>query len=424
MAPATLLSPMRHTLQLTVTEITRPLNAYRIVQAIFLVPAGYLVDALGPQLCLRVAISVAAVFAPLLPFVTSLSQLMLLQIIFAVTKLFGGLSAMLVITDQAFSDGRNQATATSLLLSGYSFAGFLAPAAIGAMSKTLGWRTSFLILSCTFMVTAVPLTFHFLRQRVPRQPLSVTRHSIVSGMKDLFRKRKLSPAVNGKAGNDGKLFTGPYVTVVAAVAAFSFSMHIVFDHMVLFLNEDFGMGFGRATQYLSAINLIALVSKLAVGPVADRYNKSLLIVLFSCVALVGSGLLLNIAGTGLSIATSEVRIGLFVLLYGIGYAAVFSLTTSILPELGRSNLALRSSCNLMVLFGSGSVGSYLAGAWRSSAGSYKWAWMCNAMAWVGVAGVALFKYMMYDRKDRLATRGDESRSLSGSGKDRSSVAPS
>ncbi|CAN8074294.1 unnamed protein product [Agarophyton chilense] len=276
MVPSTLLSPMRHTLNLTVAEITRPLIAYRIVQTLFLLPAGLLLDAIGPQLCLRIAMTAAALSAPLLPLATSLNQLILLQIFFALTKLFGGLSAMLLIVTSAFPGENGIGTATSVLLSGYSFAGFLAPAVIGSLSQRLGWR-------------------------------------------------------------------------------------------------------------------------FAIGPLADRFNKSILMTIFGTISAVSCFLLLDFSLFTFTTTTSLLKVVAFVFFYAVGYAAVFSLTTSVLPEFGKQKLGFRSNFNLMVLFASGSLGSYLSAALRSTSGTYKWAFVWNGISWLFVVFSALAKYILCDR---------------------------
>ena len=354
MGPATLMSPMRQSLGLTVAQITQPLIAYRIVQAIFLIPAGYLLDATGPQFSLRVSITAAALLAPLLPFVTTLPQMILLQSLFGCTKLFGGLSAMLIIITQTFQDGKGVATATSLLLSGYSFAGFLAPAVIGTLSESLGWRGAFGCLSAAFIILALPLTFYFLRERETTDKFNLTnllnnaKERIVAftnRSRDLEHQQTLltspsrsftnqhirrrsndqpqqgnssslrtSATFTQSAKDKEPLFSFGYATVIAAVATFSFSMHIVFDHLLVFLNEDFGLRFEVATLYLSALNLIALFAKLGIGPIADRLNKSLLITIAGAIAGVASMLLLDFTGVGFGVTHSLTKVMLFIVL--------------------------------------------------------------------------------------------------------------
>lgn len=305
MAPSTLLSPMRASLNLSVAEITRPLIIYRLVQTGLLFPAGFFISDVGPQFCLRIAIISAALTAPLLAFVQTLPQLIFLQSFYSLTKLFGGLSPLLMIVSSAFPDGKGIGTATAIVLSGYSFAGFLAPAFIGSIAGILGWRTATLILSLIFSVLSVPFTLHYLRNREPYpsigecwrawrrrwSPSSSSSSSNASSSLATSDASKLDPESNER------VFTFPYATIFVAVAAFSFSMNLVFDHIILFLGEDMKMSFHVATRYLSALNLISLFGKLATGPLADRFNMTLLLVIFGIGGAFSCLLLLDISLT-------------------------------------------------------------------------------------------------------------------------------
>lgn len=83
---------------------------------------------------------------------------------------------------------------------------------------------------------------------------------------------------------------------------------------------------------------------------------------------------------------------------GIAYAAVFSLTTSALPEFGRSKLGIRSNFNLMLLFLAGSLGSLASGFLRSNVGSYKWPFAMNAASFAIAAIAGMVKYFVYDAR--------------------------
>lgn len=352
MVPSTLLSPMRQAMGLSVAEITRPLIAYRVVQTIFLIPAGMLLDILGPQTLVRCSMTVAALTAPLLPLVTTLPQLMALQIVFSITKLFGGLSALLVIISSAFPNQNGLATATGILLSGYSFAGFLAPAVIGSLSRRFGWRASSMILSLLFAVVSLPLTYHFLREHPTSPPRPPFFQNALKQMKARLRPQPHSPLENPKIirpllplrrpsrpsspsrssrsqeaphperldaslASDKRpdpLFPPSFVLIAITVFALSLSLHVIFDHFLLFLSEDFGLPFERATLFMSAFNLIALASKLAIGPLADRFNKSVLLAIFGAIAGFGSLLLLDVSAVAFHTTTSVTKLMVFVLL--------------------------------------------------------------------------------------------------------------
>lgn len=484
---------MRQDLNLTVAQIAMPLNAYRIVNAVFLIPAGVLLDRIGPTMALRTSIILAATMGLLFPLCSSLSHLVLLQVLFAATKLFGGLTAMLLLINRAFgSQSSGISTATSVLLSGYSLAGFIAPTVVGALCQSMGWRFASGTLSVLFAVIGVPLTLLYLRD-IPTPRVGDTVWTKVSSVDHLENdsstsskeRQTLSTSAVNEADDpraplslseDGvkadvanvsgtapePLFSDRYCTLAAVVTALSLSMHIVLDHLLVFLREDFGLGFNKSTMFVSGLNLIALFAKLVVGPLGDRHDKGLLIAIFGSVAALACLFLIDFGSAGsFAVTRSLSKVSSFVffcklhvrstsfgcyvsgisvlhasllrvalefanicniarvapltntncehahltaaefrsdelcqtLMLGlffvesedaIGYAAVFSLTTASLPEHGSQNLGLRANINMMLLFASGSLGSFLASSLRTAYGSYKWAFILNSAVWLFV----------------------------------------
>eukprot|EP00170_Pyropia_yezoensis_P006295 contig_25587_g6314 len=467
LAPATLLSPMRADLGLTVSQISLPLNVYRLINAVLLVPAGAVLDRSRPDAILRTSVIAAAVLAMALPFCNNLPQLVALQAAFAVTKLFGGLTAMLLLVSRAFGDRPGMGTATSCLLAGYSFAGFLAPSLVGSLCAAWGWRVASASMSALFLLVGVPLTLVFLRAipplpmgedeasgapapaaGVPASSTEGKRQPRAGGLTtkgDITRRGggtakaadpSDSPATAGASSDrlgltssgastdrlgrldaagaptpttgsvaspraspaDGaaplssaaecdaatdvtpRLLTPPYLALLAVVASFSFSMHVVLDHLLVFLREDFGgsgLHLDVAARYLSALNLGALVTKLGVGPLADRYDKGLLMACFGVLGAIASAFLFDWVGGALLLTSSPVQMGAFVGLYAVAYAGVFSLSTAALQDFGTARLGLRCNLNLVALFAAGSVGSYVAGALRTHFGSYVWSFVAS-----------------------------------------------
>jgi len=378
--PTTLVSPIRHSLNLTVSQATRPLIAFRAVQAIFLLPVGFILDR-HPQFFLRAAMLFAALLSPLLSVSTSLTQLIIIQTFLGVTKLFGGLSVMLILITRVFPDGQGHASATGILLSGYSFAGFLAPALIGLISQHTSWRIASAFLALLFVTIALPLTFYFLREERPTRPFSIpalhaTFMRLISNawrriqllrpqflrlnqddidadedsarLAQLPRLRILDPnnepktsnaAVSGPimrrtpssdmnggvisvacekgkalppVANESEAVLSPgFLVVLIIVGTYSFSVFLIFDHLIVFMGEDVGLRFDAALMRMSMLNLIALFSKLGVGPLADRYNKTLLLALFSLLSCFSCLLLLDISGTSFSTTISTTKINCF-----------------------------------------------------------------------------------------------------------------
>lgn len=338
-APIVLMSPMRHDLGLTVAQIAIPVNVYRIVNCISLVPVGYELDRIGPVKALRWSIIAAATLGLLYPLSRSLVSLVFLQALFAFTKTFGGLSSMVMVISRAFGSQTGLATAISVLLGGFSLAGFLAPAVVGALYGKFGWQISCLVISGLFAVVGIPLTLVYLGEPPSQQDkesdwsfrsLSHSRSSsweIASpDFQPSYRILENEQAVNCdehdredvqeySTGLPAEiLITRRFLWVMLTVASFSFSLHIILDHLIVFLREDVGVSFESATWYMSLLNLVAFFSKLVVGPLADLYDKDLLMIIFSCVGAASTLILYDHSSESYlpELTTSPVKLLLFV----------------------------------------------------------------------------------------------------------------
>lgn len=301
MVPSTLVTPMRQSIGLTVQQITFPIAMYRLIQATFLLPASFVLNFFGPQLCLRVSVISAAILTPFLSLATSQWHLILLQILFSFTKLFGGLAPLLLLTSRAFPNGEGVGTATSVVLSGISLAGFFGPTFIGIVSQPLGWRLTSLVVSILFGAISVPLTFHFMRDRMDMPSFSARVHDL----RERFTG-KSSPEVKSGREDVGPIMTMPYVLVLICVCAFSISVHVTFDHLIVFLHEDRLVPFARATRFVSLMNLSALVGKLSSGALSDRFDRSLLITMFGVFGSVSSLFMLDFVSPLSFVATASI----------------------------------------------------------------------------------------------------------------------
>lgn len=302
LGPTTLMSPMREELSLSITQIALPLNVFRAVNAIFLIPVGALLDRVGVFRVLWASMVGAAIFGLILPFSNSLLHLTTLQAIFGVSKLFGGLTSMLLVVSAAFGASK-AGTAAGVILSGYSLAGCIAPAVIGLLSSNYGWRVAMAVLNGFFLVVGIPLSYKYLRL-----PFG-----------ESLKAKRASRAGGGELGQVGTkeepLFTRPYAACLAMMAFLSVSIHVVLDHLVIYMREDVGIPFQMCTVYMSILNLVALFAKLGVGWLSDRFDRGALFMASAVLAVVSCFTLLGVTSMGtLALASSNVRLLAFVVL--------------------------------------------------------------------------------------------------------------
>eukprot|EP00190_Bangiopsis_sp_CCMP1999_P000148 CAMPEP_0198737292 /NCGR_PEP_ID=MMETSP1475-20131203/67789_1 /TAXON_ID= ORGANISM="Unidentified sp., Strain CCMP1999" /NCGR_SAMPLE_ID=MMETSP1475 /ASSEMBLY_ACC=CAM_ASM_001111 /LENGTH=511 /DNA_ID=CAMNT_0044501151 /DNA_START=327 /DNA_END=1862 /DNA_ORIENTATION=- len=400
LGPATLLSPMRQEMNLSVSEISIPLNVYRLINSIFLVPVGMLLDRIGAQRPVKISIIAAVVLSFLLPLCTTVWQLTVVQGLLAITKLFGGITPLLMLTSRWFTCQKGMGTATSVLLGGYSLAGFLAPLAMGVVGNQFGWRLSSTMMAAVFGVVSIPLTLLFLRER--DESADAKDGPKLSGSDARETQAETVPAVS--RGAKRPLFTATYIAVILIVASYSMSLHIILDHLMIFLTEESSFPLERASIYVSTLNLVAFGTKVMAGILSERVDKGILMPLFGALCALGSTILVYTSIVGLSAPGAILWFFAFILIYSVGYAGVFNLTMTCLPDFGMDRLGTRSNLNLVILFAFGSVGSYLAGMLRTAFGKYTLSFGLNSAAcFLVLVFSLLYKFL----SDRDKTRGLE-----------------
>lgn len=312
-------------------------------------------DHWGPRTPLLISISIAGVLGCVYPFCGRLWELVLLQGLFAGTKVIGGLGAMLMLVSRNFEmdemeerverDGgvedkgsrRNRngwgvSMGVSVILSGYSAAGVIAPIVVGSLAERWGWRVASGFMGGVFLGVGVPVCWRFLK-------IGEYRKGGVGGEERMGLLRDEGSAVverkdgSGKVGN-GKLepvFTRGFVIMMVIVVLFAIPLHVVFDYFIDFLKTDIKYSLKAATMHYAAFNLVALVAKLFVGPLGDKYDKYALIILFAMVTVIGTLFLFDFGfslagGISFTVTKSLRKIALFVPICMLFYSTLVVFT--------------------------------------------------------------------------------------------------
>ena len=82
-------------------------------------------------------------------------------------------------------------------------------------------------------------------------------------------------------------FTPALLTMILLVALFAVPLHVVCEWFINFLHTNVHCFLKAAALHYAAFNLCALVTKLFVEPLRDRYGKATLIVISSFIMIVG-----------------------------------------------------------------------------------------------------------------------------------------
>mmetsp|Transcript_5394 Transcript_5394/g.7511 ORF Transcript_5394/g.7511 Transcript_5394/m.7511 type:complete len:489 (-) Transcript_5394:2614-4080(-) len=377
--PSTLLSPMRKDLNLSVKQISLPLNVSRLINTLFLIPAGIFLDKSGIEKPLLVSIIVASVVCFFWPLSTFLWQLVAIQAVLALTILMGGLTPMLIIASRMFESVEKMSIVTSILLAGFSFMGFVTPLVLGPLADRYGWRTTSYLFPTLLSMIGLPLVLRNITSKAKSIRSAPTSTDSAIWMLDStspnLRPMKLSAegpmqSNNREPRTSTPLMTMPYFVVLGAAAGLSVCLGIVNDHLIIFLSEDVGYSLRTATTFMSFINLIALGAKLSSGVAGQHFRKGVLLVFAAFSTTTSALLLLEYHDSELQLASSNVRLALFAPFYAIGYGSMLNLLTSVLPEAGTANLALRSNIYSLVISAVQAIGSYAAGVLKTDSGSY------------------------------------------------------
>lgn len=371
--PATLISPMRAELGLTLAQAILPVNVFRAVSCALLIPAGAAMDKFGAHKLLWPAIACAAVLAMLLPFVSNLTHLIVIQVLFALTTLVSGTAAFQVLVMNTFKGAPDAGSAQAVTLAGWSAAGAVAPALIGALAMWFGWRLAFAALASVFLLVGVPLAYKFLRN--PPSPQSKNAKMTRS------RQNSSLSRFPGLREKPEPLLPMRFLALLGVSGAMSASLHVVLDHLLVFLREDAGFGFSAATRFLSILNIVGLFSKLIAGPLSDRFGHAGLIAGFSCLAMAASLAFAQVIAVG---AVSSLATLMYTICYGLGYSACYVLVYTALPEFGMKRTGFRANLNLVVQYGFGALGSLAASSLRVMTGGYAASFYLSAYCWIGV----------------------------------------
>lgn len=459
---STLLHPMRLSLGLSLAEATRPILLFRALLTVFLFPSSFAIRRVGAVRCVRIFVVLAAILAPLQAFATSLPHLLVLHAAFAVTKIFAGIPTLLYVAARVCGPGQGLGSATAVVLSGYSLAGFVFPSLLGALSARFGWRIAAFTVSSIFGLICVPLVLRVFdpakikteddeegASQQPRAGVPANQNSAAVSLpkrmiieEPLHHRDRHHPLV-GKLTGLAKHFghevdkqrlrvrtalshqasSGPRTTTAITTATSTATPIVDSDDKLLTLEYVCVLvSVGCFNMSLFCILdhfILFLVDEVHLPfTTATRYlslfNLAALLSKLGCGPLsdaVDRSRLLVVFGAaacvsnmllftaGGALTASTARIATFLLCYACSYSGVFATTASILPELGMRRLAMRSNLNTAAALAGGSLGTWLATTFKTTTGSYALSFALNIVAYAVVTACALMNYVL--RKRRL-----------------------
>lgn len=134
------------------------------------------------------------------------------------TKLIGGMSAMLIIVNGVCINGDGIGTATAIMLGGFSLVGFTIPAVVGTLENYFGWRVATLVPQLIFSLTSVPLTIYYLCDSRLRPQESRRVRSFWTVLKT---KLRWMPWFSARQTESETLIATPYLPLETSIIAAS-----------------------------------------------------------------------------------------------------------------------------------------------------------------------------------------------------------
>ncbi|HLF78688.1 MAG TPA: MFS transporter [Dehalococcoidia bacterium] len=284
--------------------------------------------------------------------------------------------------------------ALSILGSGFSLGGFAVLPIVAMAIGGLGWRGAYVFSGITIAAFFIPAGLLVLRNRpsdVGEQPDGEAPEQVTSG----------APA-REPASASGMTLKEAARTPLFWICAFGF-MLLFFGmmgwmvHQVPFY-ESKGMSRSTATLIVSLSAACSIVARLAMGVIADRFER------FELVVVILMALLMAAMAT-LLVSTSPPAIALFLLFWVIGASAGPMVESLVLIKaFGIRHFATILGAMLVVETSGQIISPSLAGAIYDSTGSYDGA----LVMFMSAFGLGLLLFLFASRLKTSRLREDES----------------
>lgn len=274
---------------------------------------------------------------------------------------FGGMLATTTVINNWFVKKRGMALSI-FLGSGGAMGMVMGPAIIKAI-ETVGWRSTFLIISSLVLVFAIALPAIFIRnkpQDLGQQPDGPEEKHAASEGKPLPHKVAYKTPVDFTAAE--AMQTGSLWLLIAYFSLNMLAMGALMTHQIAYL-LDIGIVATVAAFGLSVMSAMMTIAQFSVGWIGKR---------FSMHAIAIGGEVFKILGLGILIFTGTLPfVFVYMIVLGLGFGSAMAATMNIFPNyFGIANYPkIMGMARLFWAF-VGGAGAPLAGYIREMTGSY------------------------------------------------------
>ncbi len=278
------------------TQATSGLTVATIINAVFCIAIGMLVDRMGPRLVGLVGVGLTAgAFALLGTASGDKANWYLLWGVMAFATLPVQATIWTSAVASRFETSRGMALAVTL--SGASLAATVFPLLATWLIDTFGWRTAFALEAAIWAAITLPMLFLFFR-----------------GAKDVKKKADTShetgPALvlEGVSAAEG-LRSLTFVRLFLASLLFTFTIIALVVHFVPILANN-GTGRLEAAAIASLVGISSLVGRLGTGFLLDHFRASRVGAFIFLLPILACGLLIGAGDNSLAQSMAAIVIGL------------------------------------------------------------------------------------------------------------------
>jgi MFS transporter, OFA family, oxalate/formate antiporter len=245
------------------------------------------------------------------------TQMIAIYLVFALGQVCSGQVPTMVVITRWFN--RRRGRAVGIILTSTSVGGALFPLVVRQVIASANWREAiFILMAIGAVMMVLPLIF-FIRNRPEDKGL---------------RQAQADPLMNLRA--DGQQTDGPtlkealrqpeFYLLAFVTGALWFSLNGILQHQTILIGNELGIGIETLTLISSAFFTFAIVGKLALGWLADRFSKTL-IMFCSVLNLIIGLFILRLSGGG-----SLAVLYAYAVIYGIGYGGMFTMIQLVIAD--------------------------------------------------------------------------------------------
>ncbi len=320
-----------------------------VISALLAAPAGFLIDRIGVKLPLILGFIVLSICFGIYSTIDSVQAIYMNHFLMGIGLKGAGMMVAVILVSQWFGPWRGRAL--GVLVSGSSLGNALMPQFNTALLGEFAWRDAFLVIAF------IPLLLLPLLALLPkRSPYMDSVLPTPDGAP--------AAAVRGESASYGEAVRSSQFWLLGVIAFTTFfSLMGSSANFVLHMQRDLGLPLERADDSLFILFIVAIITKLAGGYLADCFGPKR--VLIACLVVMMSG-----AYTLTLMSMETVWIG--VALFGLGWGALYT-CIQLLPSHLFGLASLGKIMGTLIIFETtaGAFGAFVIGLGYDRTGSYQ-----------------------------------------------------